>query len=87
MSRLTWSEITPFSFMKSLIMIPTLSSPNSERKSAGTPHLPREIMELNVDPPGTAACGWLFRNTMSRTVSPIPIAFLISLNVRRILSP
>jgi hypothetical protein len=49
-----FSVQTPFFFMKSMMMSPTVSFPISLMNVAGTPNLPSEMSVLNVEPPGTA---------------------------------
>ena len=60
-----------------MICLPTRSFPVSLINEAETPERPNEIIPLKTEPPGTAPTGWSFLKMMSRTVSPIPITFLI----------
>lgn len=46
-------------------------------RGAGTPALPKEMIQLKEEPPGTAAIGWLFLNSMSSMVSPVQITLRI----------
>ena len=58
--------------------LPILSLPASEMNVVLTPALPRDIIALKAEPPGTASMGLPSLNMMSRTVSPIPITFRMS---------
>ena len=60
-----------------MICLPTRSLPVSLINEAETPERPNEMIPLNTDPPGTAPMGSPFLKIISRTVSPIPITFLI----------
>ena len=56
------------------------SLPVSLMSEALTPARPNDISALKTEPPGTALTGSSSLKMMSRTVSPIPITFLIILN-------
>ena len=46
-------------------------------KWAEIPALPKEMMALKADPPGTAFTGLLSLKIISKTVSPIPMTLRI----------
>lgn len=73
----TFSVDKLFLCMKSRMIFPTVSFPTSVMNRVGTPSRPSVIMELNVEPPGTACVGRPFLKMMSKMVSPMPITLRI----------